>query len=50
MIRCYCNKNDFFKAKKVIDCMFDNGYHPNVTTFTILVNSLCKSGKSGGGI
>ncbi|KAL9428613.1 hypothetical protein AB3S75_030572 [Citrus x aurantiifolia] len=45
MIRCYCNKNDFFEARKVIDCMFDNGYHPNVTTFTILVNSLCKSGR-----
>ncbi|KDO70295.1 hypothetical protein CISIN_1g047010mg, partial [Citrus sinensis] len=33
---CYCNKNDFFEARKVIDYMFDNGYHPNVTTYTIL--------------
>ncbi|GLU14878.1 hypothetical protein SLE2022_314190 [Rubroshorea leprosula] len=45
MIRCYCKKNDVDEARRVLDDMLQNGYPPNVATFTDLINLFCKTGK-----
>ncbi|KAL2330545.1 hypothetical protein Fmac_018126 [Flemingia macrophylla] len=45
IIRCHCDKNDIGEAKRALDTALEKGFQPDVTTLTVLINSLCKRGR-----
>ncbi|PON51580.1 Tetratricopeptide-like helical domain containing protein [Parasponia andersonii] len=45
VIRCYCENKNLGEAERVLGYMLENGFRPNFSAVTVLLNSLSKKGK-----